>query len=103
INLLLAGIDNLFFLLFPTRMAAANPGDFSQAGRHMLLMMGKAMGLIIGLGLPATFAGVTYAVTKQWPPTVLAAFLPAVLICTLPIPLVTFAFQRFDVSRDTPP
>jgi hypothetical protein len=103
VNLLLVGIDNLFFLLFPTRMQPANPGDFSQAGRHMLLMLGKAIGAVIGLGLPATFGAVTYLLAgRNWSLTLLAAFVPAVMVCALPIPLVTLAFRRYDVARDTP-
>ena len=103
INLLLVGIDNLFFLLFPTRMRAANAGDFSQAGRQMLLVFGKGIGAIIGLGIPAAFGAVTYKLGGQnWPLTILAAFIPAALICALPIPLIALAFRRYDVARDTP-
>jgi hypothetical protein len=104
VNLLLVGIDNLLFLLFPTRMGPANPGDFSQAGRHMLLFLGKGIGLVVGLGLPATFAAVVHGVSGgNWPLTILTAFVPAALICALPLPLVSLAFSRYDVARDTPP
>jgi hypothetical protein len=103
INLLLTGIDNLFFLLFPTRMAPQTPGDFSNAGRQMIMLIGKGLGLMIGVGLPAAFGGITYAITGSLALTLLAALVPALAICALPIPLTTIAFIRYDVARDTPP
>jgi hypothetical protein len=39
----------------------------------------------------------------NWPLTILTAFVPAAVICVLPLPLVSLAFSRYDVSRDTPP
>ncbi len=103
INLLLVSIDNLFFLLFPTRLKPQNPGDFSQAGRQMLLALGKVLGMVVGLGIPAAFAGVTFSLSgRNWLMTILAAFIPAMISCCLPIPLVVLAFRRYDVSRDTP-
>jgi len=103
INLLLTGIDNLMFLLFPTRMAPQSPGDFSNAGRQMLLLMGKGLGAMVGIGLPAAFGGITYALTGSLGLTLVAALVPALAICALPIPLTTLAFIRYDVARDTPP
>jgi len=103
VNLLLLGIDNLLFLLFPTRMAAANPGDFSNAGRQMIVTLGKLMGMAIGVGIPVALGAITFAVTDNWPLTIAAGFFPSLVTCALPIPLVTMAFQRFDVARDTPP
>ncbi len=103
INLLLTGIDNLMFLLFPTRMAPQNPGDFSNAGRQMLLLLGKGLGVMIGIGLPGTFGGITYLITNSVALALVAALVPALAICALPIPLTTLAFIRYDVARDTPP
>ena len=104
INLLLTGVDNWLFLLFPARMGPATPGDFSQAGRHMLLMLGKLAALALGLGFPAVFAVAAYYLTgENWAATIIAAFVPAIIMCALPIPLVALAFKNFDVARDTPP
>jgi Putative ABC exporter len=104
VNLLLTGVENWLFLLFPARMGPAHPGDFSHAGRQMLLMFGKGIALMFGLGLPAVFAATAFYVTGQnWFFAVIAAFFPAIVLSFLPIPLVTLAFKNFDVSRDTPP
>jgi hypothetical protein len=104
VNMMLIGFENFVFLLFPVRMVQAGPGDFSQAGRHMLLMFGKMLIIGIGVGLPTAIgAGVYYATDKSW----VAAFsVPFVLIAAfslIPIPLIAGAFKRFDVARDTPP
>lgn len=104
VNLLLTGVENWLFLLFPARMGPAHPGDFSHAGRHMLLMMGKGIALLFGLGLPAIFSATAFlAMGRNWFFAVVAAFFPAFILSLLPIPLVTLAFKNFDVSRDTPP
>ncbi len=104
VNLLLTGVENWLFLLFPARMGPAHPGDFSHAGRQMLLMIGKGVALLFGLGLPGVFAATAYLVAGRiWFIAVVAAFVPALVLSFLPIPLVTLAFKNFDVSRDTPP
>jgi len=56
----------LMFLMFPTRMAQATPGDLSQAGRHMLTMMAKMLALGVGLGIPAILGAIAHAVTDSW-------------------------------------
>jgi hypothetical protein len=104
VNLLLVGVENWLFLLFPARMGPAHPGDFSHAGRQMLLMLGKGISLMIGIGIPAIFAAVAYFMSgHNWFVAILVAMFPATIIAVLPIPLVTLAFKNFDVSRDTPP
>jgi hypothetical protein len=104
VNLLLVGVENWLFLLFPARMGPAHAGDFSHAGRQMLLMLGKGISLMIGIGIPAIFAAVAYfASGHRWFVAILVAMVPATIIAVLPIPLVTLAFKNFDVSRDTPP
>jgi hypothetical protein len=104
VNLLLVGVENWLFLLFPARMGPAHPGDFSHAGRQMLLMLGKGISLMIGIGIPAIFAAVAYYLSgHNWFVAIVVAMVPATIISVLPIPLVTLAFKNFDVSRDTPP
>lgn len=102
-NMALVGIDNFLFLLFPARTVPTTPGDFSHGGRQMLLFLGRMIGLTIALALPAIAGGVTYVFTKSlWLAGVAAWFL-LVMVCWLPVPLVAWAFKRFDVARDTPP
>src|SRR5262249_12942502 len=42
-NLLVFGLDNLLFLWFPSRLVAANPGDFQALGRNVLVLLTKIL------------------------------------------------------------
>jgi hypothetical protein len=102
-NFLLFALENLLFLLFPTRLAAATPGDFQTMGRNVLFLLGKmfvlavvataafAVGAVASLVSRSVWVGVAAA----WP---VVAFGGAALV-----PLIALAFQAFDVGRDTPP
>ena len=103
VNLLLAGVDNAIFLTFPTRLVQTSPGDFSQAGRQMIVMMTKMLTLGIGLGLPALVGlGAYWAAGESWIAAGLAAWLVAVAFSVVPLPFVAMAFRNFDVASDTP-
>ena len=78
VNLLLVGVENWLFLLFPARIGPTHPGDFSHGGRQMLLMFGKGIALMLGLGIPAIFAVVAFLLTGQnWFVAVVVAAIPA--------------------------
>jgi hypothetical protein len=102
-NFLLFALENLLFLLFPTRLAAATPGDFQTMGRNVLFLLGKVLVLAVvataALAVGAVAALVSGAawvgVAAAWPVVALSG---AALV-----PLVALAFQGFDVGRDTPP
>ena len=49
-NALLFGVENLMFLIFPTR-AAANPADFQGYGRQILMLFAKGVILVVAAGL----------------------------------------------------
>jgi hypothetical protein len=101
LNFLLFGIDKLVFYLYPTRMAKGAPGDFQTAGRQMFFVFLKMLILFAGLALVG--AAVIPGVMIRSP---LLAVLPAAAVllaeCTGLIPLLTYAFHRFDPSVDTP-
>jgi hypothetical protein len=101
--LLLVGIDNLMFLLLPTRMVATTPGDFSHAGRQMVVFFGRMLALFLAMLLPGIFGGITYAVTRNPYVAGVVGWLLLVLVSFAPVPFVSWAFRRFDVARDTPP
>jgi hypothetical protein len=102
-NLVLIGIDNFLFLLFPARTVPTTPGDFSHAGRQMLLFLGRMIGMTLALVLPAIFGGITYLIAKSVFAAGAAAWFSLVMVSWVPIPFVAWAFKRFDVARDTPP
>lgn len=101
LNFLLFGIDKLIFYWYPTRMAKGAPGDFQNAGRQMLFVFLKM--LLLGGGLALVGVAVIPGAMLQSP---LLAVIPAAVVllaeCAGLIPLLTYAFHRFDPSVDTP-
>jgi ABC-type transport system involved in multi-copper enzyme maturation permease subunit len=102
LNFFLFALENLLFLLYPTRVAANTPADFQGTGRNVLFVFAK--GICLGLVLlVASVPGVLVWATTQNRVAAFAAGVPVVVLCgALLVPLVVFAFRAFDVSRDTP-
>jgi hypothetical protein len=99
---LVVALENLLFLLFPVRIMAATPGDFQAVGRNVLLFVGKLVGLGVTL-TAAAIVGITVGYLTESVALGLVAACPVVvLIGAALIPLVSLAFQWFDVGRDTP-
>jgi hypothetical protein len=102
-NGMLMAINNLLFLVYPVRMPAGGTGDFQVMGRVSLFMFLQFVLLIPLAGIPAALGGLAYLLTgyslwvfalTSW--LVLSAeLLPLVLA-------VAWAFERFDVSTQTP-
>ncbi len=101
LNFLLFGIDKLIFYWYPTRMMKGAPGDFQNAGRQMLFVFLKM--LLLGGGLAIVGVAVIPGAMLQSP---LLAVIPAAIVliaeCAGLVPLLTYAFHRFDPSVDTP-
>jgi hypothetical protein len=104
-NFLQLALDNLLFLLFPTRLVANTPGDFQVVGRIALLMLAKVLGLavVVGMWFAVYYLALlltnyneaaTVAAAAGWPVLALSG---AALV-----PLLGWAFRAFDVGRDTP-
>ncbi|HEY7423183.1 MAG TPA: putative ABC exporter domain-containing protein [Gemmataceae bacterium] len=103
INFLLFTLDNLLFLLFPTRLMAATPGDFQALGRNVLFMVAKMTALaFVTLAAGVTGLIVYYVTGGSWLLGVLAAWPVVVLSAAALVPFVAWAFTIFDVGRDTP-
>ena len=102
-NLLLMATENLIFLLFPTRPAAASPGDLQVLGRQAAQILMKAIAVMLGCLLAAGFAVPLYIFTGG--SLVLLVLLGAIIllgeVCAL-VPAIGWAFRRFDPSIDTP-
>ena len=99
---LLIAIENLLFLLFPVRIMAATPGDFQAMGRNVLLTFGKIVGLMVTLTVAGVVGGVVYLFTESIAIGMAAAWPVVALFGAALVPLVSLAFQWFDVGRDTP-
>ncbi|MEN8204554.1 MAG: putative ABC exporter domain-containing protein [Pseudomonadota bacterium] len=99
-NMLLYGLENLLFLLFPTPLVPVGRVDFDFLGRTMVEFMVKTTLLISACGLAAG-AGVVVlnAAGRSWPAFAGVAWTSLVLIALLMLPLLSWAFCRFDISR----
>ncbi len=100
-NFLLFGIDKLVFYVFPTRMAKGAPGDFQNGGKQMMFVFLKMAVLLVCLAL----VGVAIIPGAVMGSTLLAVIPAACVLlaeCAGLIPLLSYAFHRFDPSVDTP-
>lgn len=98
-NMLLYGLENLFFLLFPAPLVPVGRADFDFLGRTMVGFVLTAT-LLIGSCFLAVSAGQAAAkALGPWPAFMIAAWLSLTLIALMTLPLLSWAFNRFDVSR----
>lgn len=112
VNWLIFAMENLVFLWFPARTAAATPGDFQAMGRQVVISFGRLAGLMIILLVVGPLSGligfVVYLLAgKAWQPGVAAgivtAWLSLIAMAAGTVPILASAFRRFDVAQDTPP
>ena len=103
VNILVFGVENAMFLLFPSRMTAMHPGDFQMFGKQILMMLVKVLATVT-LGGIAAGAGalVWWATGKSLVAGGAATWLVMTPLCCLVIPLGAWAYRRFDVSLDMP-
>jgi hypothetical protein len=100
VNALLFALENLLFLLFPTRVLVNNPADFQATGRTVLFALAKFAvlgGVIVIAALMGGLVGIFFPVLGC-----VIAWLTIVLFTAPLLPLIGWAFTAFDVGRDTP-
>ena len=102
-NALLMTTENLIFLMFPTRPAAASPGDFQVLGRQAAQLVMKAICVCIGATV-AIGPGIYLYILTGGSKIVLVGFAGAMLAgeAAALIPAIAWAYNRFDPSVDTP-
>jgi hypothetical protein len=102
-NFLLFGVENLLFLLFPTRVMATAPGDFQAMGRNLVYTLAKLMTLGMATFAAVLVGGVVFWLTgENLSLSVLAAWPVVVVFAAGLLPLIALAFRSFDVTRDAP-
>jgi hypothetical protein len=99
-NLLLYGLENLLFLLFPTPLVPVGRVDFDFLGRTMVEFAIKTALLLGGCGL-AVAAGIQVlnATGRNWLAFAIVTWCVLTLIATVLLPLMSRAYARFDISR----
>ena len=102
-DVLMLGVSNTLFLIYPVRLVQTTAPDFQLMGRMMLLMLLQFLILIPALGIPAAIGGLAYWLSGLWWPA-FAATSWLLLLAELPVVLILLAsvFQRFDPSTETP-
>ena len=100
VSVLLYGLENLVFLLFPTKLVPVGRVDFDFLGRTLVDFMGKSIVIITVLG---TARAVGMRVQDASDGSFLALAGTSwiiVAVCGLAtIPLMTLAFRRFRISE----
>jgi hypothetical protein len=99
-NLLLYGLENLRFLLFRTSLVPVGRVDFDFLGRTMVEFMVKTT-LLVGACALAAAAGMRLLdiTERSWLAFAGVAWLSLALMALLMLPLLSWAFERFDISR----
>jgi hypothetical protein len=104
-NLLMFAAENLVFLLAPTRPAGAGPGDFSVLGRQLFTLGIRTAGVAVAAALAAGLAILAYHLTPApfaLPVATGVAFVLLAAEGVAAVPLVAWAFRRFDPSVHMP-
>jgi hypothetical protein len=102
-NLLVYGVENLVFLLYPYRLPVGGAFDLASMGRQMLIVFLKLIALAVVAGCAAAVGGLAYLVSRSGAAFVAGSWLATVLVAIGVVPLVSWAYARFDPSTDTPP
>jgi hypothetical protein len=101
VNLVSIGLDNVLFLIYPTRLVAAGPADVRTGIRQALIMFAKLLILMVTAGVACGAAALAYYLLGQsWTAALAAAWLVLAIACLPIVPLCSTAFKKFDVSRD---
>jgi len=102
-NALLMSTENLIFLLFPSRPAAASPGDFQMLGRQAAQLVLKSISVMTGCAIAFAVAMPLYILTggSFVVLSVVAGSMLFAETCAL-VPAIAAAYYRFDPSVDTP-
>jgi hypothetical protein len=101
LDLLLVGVENLTFLLFPHRQAA--PTELGMLGRQMLLLLLRLLIVAFACGIAGACAAAALAASGSPAFGVAVAVVVLGLQALALVPLVALAYNRFDPSSDTPP
>jgi hypothetical protein len=101
-NMLMIGVENLMFLVFPAREAGAAPGDVGLVGRNIVFFIVKILVVLLATAVAAAFGQVTYFLSRSWPAAGAVALMVMGFFAIALVPCVGLAYKRFDPSRDTP-
>lgn len=103
-NALLFSLENLIFLLFPSRFTPGTAGSFQFFGRMTVETFVKLAILVLLGGLAAGIGALAYLVfSGSWVAAFVLAWAALIGEAAAMVPCLGWCFRRFDVSLDTPP
>lgn len=102
VNLMVFAVENMIWLLYPYRMAVAGAADLQAIVRQMLLMFLKMFILALVFGAAAGVGGIAWLISSSVRAGFVAAWCAGAGACAALVPLVAWAFQRFDPASDSP-
>ena len=101
-SLLLYGLENLLFLLFPTRLVPVGRADFEFLGRTLIDFAAKTI-VIVAAAVAAAAAGyAAMGAGQSWTWFVAASWLVVSFAALSTVPLLALAFRRFRISQTIP-
>jgi hypothetical protein len=100
-NALVFLVENLTFLMFPVR-APQGAMDFQNFGRQTLFFFVKLLVLLVAGGLASLAGLAAWSVTRSTTAAGGAALLILSAAAAGLLPLLAWAYSRYDVSLDTP-
>ncbi len=101
VNLILAAVENLYFLWFPYRTLGVNSFDFQMMGRQILVVFAKLATTGVAAALAAAAGSLVYSLTAPViAPAVVVAGAVALGCGIALVPLVGIAFEHYDVATD---
>lgn len=102
VNIVLVGTENMLFLMYPTRNAAAGLGDLQSLGRNVVLVLVRTVLFAVWAGLAVLIGLAVYLVSGSWTAMVVTTWLIMMVTCFGVIPATAVAFRKFDVSVHMP-
>ncbi len=102
-NFMLIGLENVLFVLSPSRQMAGTSGDFQAMGRNFLLMLAKMMLLLpVCFGAFLLGRGIFVLGGDHLLPAIAGAGIVLTMGAAALVPVAGLAFTWIDVSRDKP-
>lgn len=102
IALWVIGLENLMFLLMPTRLYSQGQASMVLSGRRLVLMLAKLGLFVVGGGVVGGVCFGVWTASKSGVATFAAGWGAVALIGALIVLGAARAFARFDVSADMP-
>jgi hypothetical protein len=101
-NFVMFAVENLMFLLFPTRFATAAPGDLQGSGRMMMVMFLKMFVVALVVVAAVGIGAIVHRISGSWPAAVASTGVVMIVEVIALLTAMSAAFVRFDPHTQTP-